>query len=370
MKSKSIEMIIKNLLGDAISKGVFPGAIAGVFIDTPERKEKCIIGEGFTDYTKKFKVDKTTLFDLASLTKPIVTVLCMANLLDKDKISLSTSLEEIFTHSIPEDKKKITIGQLLRHSSGFPATKPYFDELKKIDNYKDRNNLILRMIMNEQLLANDNKNSVYSDIGYMLLGYIIEEITGEYLESFWVNNISDCLSLSNCLMFLPNSKGISQEKIACTENCIFTGNILCGEVHDENCRILGGIAGHAGLFGTAEGVLNICQYLLRGWKGDESCQLFSQKVLGVLFESKKDHSSWCYGFDSPSPQNSSSGRYFSKKSIGHLGFTGTSFWIDLKRELVIVLLSNRVHPSRANEKIKVFRPFFHDTIMKELLNLN
>lgn len=125
--------------------------------------------------------------------------------------------------------------------------------------------------------------------------------------------------------------------------------MLCGEVHDENCRSMGGVAGHAGLFGTVEGVLSICSHLLRQWRGDEEHPNYSSNLLRDIFAYRSD-SAWRYGFDTPSKINSSSGQLFSSLSVGHLGFTGTSFWIDLERGVAVVLLTNRVHPSRANEK--------------------
>ena len=132
-----------------------------------------------------------------------------------------------------------------------------------------------------------------------------------------------------------------------------------GEVHDEHCWLLGGVAGHAGLFGTAAGVLRLCEALLDGWKGRErNCGWAA--VLPQALQRQLAHQTWCMGFDTPTAGASSSGSFFAPSSVGHLGFTGTSFWIDPERELIVVLLSNRVHPSRENIRIRQFRPRFHD----------
>ena len=129
---------------------------------------------------------------------------------------------------------------------------------------------------------------------------------------------------------------------------------------------MGGVAGHAGLFGTVDGVLIFCRHLLRQWRGEEQHPNYSSVLVRRIFADNPG-SSWRYGFDTPSKVNSSSGRFFSPRSVGHLGFTGTSFWIDLDRGIAVVLLTNRVHPQRSNEKIKDFRPRIHDALMESLL---
>lgn len=357
---------LDNLFAEALADKVFPGAMAGILLERNERQEKYIIGGGFTDETKKFNVNRYTFFDLASLTKPIVTTLSIVALIRDGKIFFQSQLKDIFSNNIAEEKKLLTIGQLLQHSAGFQATNNYYDMLKDVRNIKERKKKLFRLLMNERIAVNEEKTSLYSDLGFLLLGCVIEEITGESLEDFWVKNIARPLHLADSLLFLPKAKGIGVERIACTERCIFTGQMLCGDVHDENCRILGGVTGHAGLFGTVEGVLNLCGYLLKGWRGGVNHQLIPGELLRLIFRRNTTESSWCLGFDTPSEFNSSSGRYFSWQSVGHLGFTGTSFWIDLQEGIVVVLLTNRVHPSRTNEKIKAFRPYFHDALMEEL----
>ena len=144
--------------------------------------------------------------------------------------------------------------------------------------------------------------------------------------------------------------------------------MLSGVVHDENCRAVGGVAGHAGLFGTVEGVLELCNHLVRQLRGEETHPAYSNEKLRQLL-TRHGESTWMYGFDTPSIKGSSSGMYFSDQSAGHLGFTGTSFWIDLARGISVVLLTNRVHPTRENYGIRKFRPLFHDIVMKALLKI-
>ena len=203
--------------------------------------------------------------------------------------------------------------------------------------------------------------------GTSCLGKLIEKITRIPLDIFWTESVLRPLGLQDKLIFRPAGKGIERELLAATEDCPWSGEMLRGVVHDENCRAIGGVAGHAGLFGTVEGVLELCGHLLRQWRGEEKHPAYSAANLRKIFH-RGDSSSWCRGgFDTPSKQGSSSGRYFSEKTVGHLGFTGTSFWIDLARGIAVVLLTNRVHPSRENEEIKRFRPLFHDTVMKQAL---
>ena len=160
---------------------------------------------------------------------------------------------------------------------------------------------------------------------------------------------------------------VDAARIAPTEQDEWRNRLLRGEVHDENAAAMGGVAGHAGLFGTAESVLAVSGAWLRGYHGGES--IFDGKLV-MQFTTRQEsaaRSSWALGWDTPSAP-SSSGCHFSERSFGHLGYTGTSLWIDPLCELEVVLLSNRVHPSRRNEKIKVFRPRIHDLIHEEFVH--
>ncbi len=282
------------------------------------------------------------------------------------KIDFTTPLKEVLQVKIPPPKNDITIGDLLQHRSGLPAHRPYFIDLIAIDGFKKRKEKIIEYILEEPLEQRSGQTSVYSDLGFILLGYVIERIASESLEVFWSKNIATPLLLQNSLVFQPRLKNISAKNIAATEECQWTRKMLCGEVHDDNCRSLGGISGHAGLFGTIEGVMALCGLLLRIWRGEKILPTCSPQLLKKTF-ARKENVDWCYGFDTPSGEKSSSGHFFSPYTVGHLGFTGTSFWIDLSRGVVIVLLTNRVHPTRRNEKIKEFRPIFHDTLMEKLV---
>ena len=221
--------------------------------------------------------------------------------------------------------------------------------------------------MDEKLCFSPGTDTTYSDLGFILLGFLIEDITGKSLDIFWKENIAVPLGLDQELFF-PKMNPIDPEVCVATRNCKEGDNLLTGVVHDHNCKAMGGVGGHAGLFGTAPAVLSFCEHIVEQFKGREKDPLYSPFLLIKLLE-RQVGSDWTFGFDTPAKNNSSSGIYFTKGSRGHLGFTGTSFWIDFDRNIVIVVLTNRVHLSSDLEGIRKFRPLIHDTIMKELCGL-
>lgn len=363
---QSLEKKGSEVLQQGTSDDVFPGAVGGIIVDRHNIRETVVWTSGYTDHNRSHAVNKKTLYDLASLTKPLVTVLSLLVLIAKNKLSWDTPLADLLQLSVPVQKKKINLTDLMQHRSGLPAYRPYYHDLLQCGDEQARKKKMVDCILHEPLEYKPGSQALYSDLGFLLLGYAIEILSGESLDVFWQNNVVFPLSLDDKLLFSPHRKKRLDSLIAPTEVCPWTKKMLCGEVHDENCRSLGGVAGHAGLFGTIEGVLSICSHLLRQWRGDAEHPHYSSDLLRYIFEYRPD-SVWRYGFDTPSKINSSSGQFFSNRSVGHLGFTGTSFWIDLERGVVVVLLTNRVHPSRANEKIRKFRPLFHNTLMKSLV---
>ncbi len=358
---KKLDLIITN----ALRNGVFTACSVGFSIRTQQGVVRDIHSWGNTDSGNDGKkVVKTTFFDMASLTKPIVTVFCLLTLIEEKKICLEDTLSHYLGTACPFDKKKIKIIELLSHSSGLPAHKPYY---KKLINYPlaKRNKKIIEWVLEEKLCCQPAEKALYSDLGFILLGYVIEKISGEKLDSYWRRKIAVPLKLEKSLFF-SNKKAFNNKNYAVTGNCVWSKKKLCGIVHDDNCRSLGGVAGHAGLFGNAEGLLSFCEHLIEQFKGRRHHPAYSSSSL-LRFSEKREGSSWALGFDTPTPGQSSSGNYFSKQSIGHLGFTGTSFWIDLQRDIAVIILTNRVCCGENTEKIKELRPVVHDIIMKDLI---
>jgi CubicO group peptidase (beta-lactamase class C family) len=326
----------------------------------------------YTSYLKNYGVahkmipqvvlEDNHFFDLASLTKPLATVLVLLAFFEKRLISPKTEIGEIY-RSCPEHNKKISIEQLLCHESGFVAHREYFHELILL-NKETRKKWLRDKILNEQRDTKSEVKSCYSDLGFMLLGFILEKISGKGLDELSRSLIYAPLGLENSLIF----PGLEKERgfvYVDTEKCIWDKTELSGRVHDDNCRALGGVAGHAGLFGTVSGVMTLCQALLDQWKNRATHPSYSNRILQRTLE-RRCHFHRTMGFDTVSEHGSSSGRYFSTSSVGHLGFTGTSFWIDLKRQCIAVLLTNRVCYGVDNLQIRELRPQLHDILMEEL----
>ena len=364
MKINNIIKPIDDIVAAGIEARVFAGATAGVSGWESEAKWRLVRSAGTTQYEGGSAVDAQTVFDLASLTKPLATTLLALALIKSGKLHLEQSLAGLLPEA-PPDKKTLTIRQLLSHSSGLPAHRPY--HLLLADRPQGERAAFLRqMIMAEPLEYLPGGRSLYSDLGFILLGMIVEQVAGQSLARCFTERIAVPLSLENELFFNQHGK-IREKNYAATEFCPWRGRVLRGEVSDENCYALGGAAGHAGLFGTIGGVLTLVEAIRDSWLGRALVPALDSDLLRIFLARQPiPGSTWALGFDTPSRENSSAGRYFSSTSVGHLGFTGTSFWIDPKCRLCVVLLTNRVHPSRENNGIKSFRPRFHDAVIKGL----
>jgi CubicO group peptidase (beta-lactamase class C family) len=266
----------------------------------------------------------------------------------------------------------IPITCLLAHSSGLPAWRPLGLELCKtrgpaIAGTIDARDAVADRIRNQTPLAACGTGAVYSDLGYILLGWILEVAAGERLDRLFDRFVASPLGLERTF-FVPVSRGVPgplpvrPDEVAATEMCPTRGRILSGEVHDDNAWILGGVAGHAGLFGTAGDVLVIVQALRDAAAGLPSP--FPGDIVRRFLtrEASPADSSRVLAFDTPSQVGSMAGAMSPAGTVGHLGFTGTSFWFHPGCGAAIVLLTNRVHPSRDNEGARIFRPALHDML--------
>jgi serine-type D-Ala-D-Ala carboxypeptidase len=295
-------------------------------------------------------VSRHTLFDLASLTKILATTCAWMILASKHPGLLDEPIDRWFPHC-SEDKAHITPRMLLAHASGLPAWRPYY--------LFASSDLSMPIFVREEILSEDlvyrpGLGCVYSDLGFMLLGFIIEIETGMELKAFMREFVFKPLGVGDELLFKPkkNARGIALTR--------------CGDppglVNDLNCRALGGITGHAGLFGTAPAVGRPAQEVVAALRGESP--IFDREVAETFCSTTGTRA---LGFDVRSAQGSSSGTLFSARSLGHTGFTGTSLWIDLDREIVVVLLTNRVFFGEADLRIKEFRPRLHDAVIKSLV---
>lgn len=349
---------------------VTPGGVIGVSIAGVKKGNYMLYPFGSIDRdVDGAAVSTETIYDLASLTKPLATVLSLLSLIESRKIRLNSRLDDIFPiDRVPREKRNIKVWELMSHCSRLPAHRNYFIQALSIPLIK-RKDFMIDAILSEDLLLPSLTNSMYSDLGYILLGYMVEEVSGTSLDAYFHENIAKPFGVADKLYFSNVLNVRAKSECAPTEVCPWANIKLRGEVHDDNCRVMGGTAGHAGLFGKAEGVLQLCETLRDIWKGESNTDIISQKLLRRAFTKVKG-STWTLGFDTPTTLYSSSGKYFTKDTIGHLGFTGTSFWIDLRRGIVVTLLTNRVNPSRKNERIKKFRPQLHNAVMEGILQTN
>lgn len=362
---------LASLLEKAIGDGIFPSYAVGICLYKKNSDKECLHLSGSAQSKiRQAGESGDKYFDLASLTKPFVTALSIISLVGEGKINLADRMEKYLPVSLSADKRQITISQLLSHSSGLPAHLPYFTTLATFPS-ENRKREMLRLILSTDQAAKPGTTAIYSDLGYLLLGMIIEALTGVSLAQYFSEKIAGPLGLAEDIFFQPlGSSKRERECFAPTEYCPWRGRVLRGEVSDENCWVLGGVAGHAGLFGNIEAVLGLTGAILEIWQGSRVHPHIRQEDLALFLETPSPvvGSSWVMGFDRPTPGSSSSGKYLSPRSVGHLGFTGTSFWLDPDKGLVVVLLTNRVHPSRDNVLLREFRPLFHDRVV-ELLGL-
>jgi serine-type D-Ala-D-Ala carboxypeptidase len=355
------EKNIDGLMKDAVSGNVFPG---GVLLVSVDGAVVFFEAYGVENLFSGNPVTKETIFDLASLTKPLATTLAVMKLVQRSDLTLNQTLGSILPSFKNTDKEKIRIEQLLYHNSGLPDYRPYYKLMRILDPGK-RKDALREQLVNEPLVHPPGRQVVYSDLGFMVLCWVVETVSGIRLDHFVMENIYRPLNLK-ALFFVPVDKNPPQAKFAATERCPWRGFLLEGVVHDDNAYSVGGIEGHAGLFGTAGDVFYLLSDLLAGYRGDAAAKLFGSELTRRFFRRNK-HTGRALGFDTPSSLGASCGRFFSKKTVGHLGFTGTSFWMDLDRNMMVILFTNRIHPSRDNNRIKAFRPILHDAVMEKFI---
>ncbi|MGQ9745391.1 MAG: serine hydrolase domain-containing protein [Dissulfurimicrobium sp.] len=350
------------LIDEAIREGLFPGcalAIGGIV------SLDAVFGR-FTYAPWVSMVTTDTIYDLASLTKPLATALAVFALTGNGRLELDSTLDEIFP-SVPKDKAHITIRMLLSHSSGLPAWRPYFEQLIKLP-FSERKKALLGMIFSESLEMGSTQ--IYSDLGFMLLGLVVENLAAMRFDKAVSRLVFEPLGVRN-LRFMNQMEGPNiVSLIPPTGYCELRQKMVCGEVNDQNAWALGGIAGHAGLFGTAGSVRDILVRLLAIYNGELSVPGFPRDLIREAFRPQTSCGTWGLGFDTPSVHGSTSGRFFSRNSAGHLGFTGVSFWMDLDHRIIVVFLSNRTfpyHTKAKQERMRQFRARLHDAIRTAII---
>ena len=345
---------MERLLNDAVRRHAFPGAVVAV-----GRHDTVLYVHAFgnLDYEHGEPVTNTTVYDIASLTKVVGLTTAMMQLVADGRIALDSPAARY----VPAfHDSTVTVRHLLTHSSGLPAFKQWWPRVHSRED-------MLRLVNNEPLEQPPGVKMVYSDIGAMVMMQIVERVTGKRIDQYLGERVFGPLGMADT-RYLPPAEWLS--RIAPTEmDNNWRHRMVRGEVHDENAASMGGISGHAGLFSTAPDLAKFAQLLLgasrtaaqphgrtAGIVDPATVQMFVRVQDSAL-------SSRALGWDTPSGQ-SSAGDLMSRRSFGHTGFTGTSMWMDPENDLFVILLTNRVHPTRDNAQIFQVRRAVADTAVE------
>ncbi|MGA2456385.1 MAG: serine hydrolase domain-containing protein [Terriglobales bacterium] len=342
-----------SILETAISARAFPACSLAVTFRGELVAHKAL--GRFTYDPASPAVTTASLFDLASLTKVVATTTMAMILYERGLLDLEAPVTAIVPEFANHDgrRREVTLRMLLAHSSGLPAYEKLF---LRAGTRKD----LLQAAFTTPLAAAPGARAEYSDIGFIILGVALERLADESLDAFCQREIFGPLGMANTT-FNP-ARALKDSIPPTADDRTFRQRIIQGEVQDENASVLGGIAPHAGLFSTAENLALFAHAMLNSGHPilrPATVELFSRR------ESAPEGTSRALGWDTPSAL-SQSGKYFSPRSFGHLGYTGTSLWIDAERQLSITLLTNRTWPDCQNEAIKQVRPAFCDVVIEDL----
>jgi CubicO group peptidase (beta-lactamase class C family) len=353
------------VLEAGVREGVAPGFVAGFWSVRDRRARAMAVGQRRLEPSAQpLSVD--TVYDLASVTKVMGTAALAARLVDRGWIDWETPLPALLPGS-PD--REVRLVHLLSHTAGYVAWVPLWERIRARFSGRELHRVSVverQRAMREEVLsirpeAAPGERCVYSDISFLLLGFALEEVTGLPLDRAVARWVWNPLGIEGAYYSrTTRAPSAIDDEVAATERCLWRGAVLQGQVHDDNCWSMGGYAGHAGAFGPISSVLEFGARCLSG--------AFSPAVQQKMW-SPVARPSGCRrtpGWDMPSGDLPSLGSRFSPDSVGHLGFTGTSLWIDPTRGLAVSLLSNRVHPSRDNQAIRQLRPRFHDALAEDL----
>jgi serine-type D-Ala-D-Ala carboxypeptidase len=346
------------IINDAIAERAFPGASLAVTY-----QGSLVASRGFGRFT--YEADSPivlagTVFDLASVTKVMATTAIAMILYDRELLRLDVPVAELLPEfaalgppSQSAERSAVTVRMLLAHSSGLPAYAKLFETASTRDE-------LTRAACATPLVTTPGSKTEYSDIGFILLGEILACLAKRPLDGFAQCEIFAPLGMAQT-RFCPPPQW--RDAIPPTEDDrSFRHRVIQGEVNDENASVMGGVSGHAGLFAPATDVSRFAECMLRSGSPifrPGTVELFTRREVSPVGTSR------ALGWDTPS-EPSTSGRHFSPRSFGHLGFTGTSLWIDPDRQLSVTLLTNRIWPDRGTRAIRQVWPMLHDAIVEAL----
>ncbi|HEX5067409.1 MAG TPA: serine hydrolase domain-containing protein [Myxococcota bacterium] len=365
---------VDRAIDKAIEASEIPGAVVlARMLHEGELLEHCSVRGLAVVRPERIPMARETLFDLASLTKPVATTTAILWLVHDGAVDLDAPVAKYLPEFAERDKERVTVRHLLTHSSGLKPWRAFHELLLEKERKTGERwlatpaarELVLERVLRSGLVHEPGAAAVYGDLDFIALGALVEAVTQRRLDDFVRERVTGPLGLGETF-FVPLGEGAGmpdalRRRTAATENCPWRERILWGEVHDPNAWSMGGIAGHAGLFASADDLMKFAWTVLDVWHGRSDA--LPRELLRAFATRQRmpEKSDWALGWDTPTPGASSSGKHFSASSIGHLGFTGTSLWIDLERECVIVMLTNRVHQVAKRSKFEL-RPEVHDAI--------
>jgi CubicO group peptidase (beta-lactamase class C family) len=318
---------------------------------------------------ERIPMARETVFDLASLTKVLATTTAVMLLVEQGRLELDDPVAKVLPHFGERDKERVTLRHLLTHSSGLHPWRGFHETLlererKKGERWigtKAAHDFVLESICRSALVHEPGSAAVYGDLDFIVLGAVVEAVSGQPLDQLCHERIFAPLGMHATRFLREPAPEAERRRFAATENCPWRGRIVWGEVHDPNAAAMGGVAGHAGLFAPVDDVMRFGTALLDVWHGRSLALPRERLVEFAARQSLPPGSDWALGWDTPTAGGSSSGRYFSPQSIGHLGFTGTSLWIDFDAQAVVVMLTNRIHLVAKKSKFTL-RAEIHDLV--------
>ena len=339
---------MRAVLARGLADSAYPGAVAVV---GTRHGIIATIAVGHQDWARSPRTDANTMWDLASLTKVIGTTTALMQLWDAHRVDLDAPVQRYLPEFVGPHKELVTVRHLLTHSSGLPAWRPLYKEATSPAN-------AIALVYSTPLDTLPGVRMVYSDLGAMLLGKIVERVSGQPLDVYLHRHVFAPLGMGST-MFKPPARLLS--RIAPTERDPWRGRLVHGDVHDENAYFLGGVSGHAGLFSTAADLSRFARMYLNGGR------LGGVRIVSTAAVDTFTHvqdarlSNRALGWEVPNGTNSA-GHRLSDRAFGHTGFTGTSIWIDPARDLFVILLTNRVDPTRDNPRLGPVRTALADAV--------
>ncbi|MBI4542332.1 MAG: beta-lactamase family protein [Gemmatimonadetes bacterium] len=341
---------LERYVEERVAARAFPGAVVAV-----GRRDTVLFLRAFgrLDYGAGSAVTTRTIYDIASLTKVVGLTTGLMMLADEGRLDLDAPASRYVPAFAPSGGDRVTVRHLLTHSSGLPAWRPFFEEARS----RER---VMALVDAAPLEAPPGTRMVYSDLGAIVLTQVVESVSGRRVDRFLEQRLMRPLGMTET-RFRPPARW--RARIAPTEDDPWRRRVLRGEVHDENAAAMDGISGHAGLFSTAGDLVKFARFMLAGGRAQPvsnrrtgsadrpPAPLVARATLDEFTRVQNPSlSSRALGWDTPA-EGSSAGTHLSPRAYGHTGFTGTSLWIDPAQDLFIVLLTNRVHPTRENTQI-------------------